>query len=49
MEADPGKGFGEVVEGSHALQQDGVEFVDVSLVELGKVVSVVEFGRALIS
>ncbi len=38
-----------MLKGSHALEQDGVEFVDVTPVELGEVVSVVKFSRALMS
>ena len=49
LESDAGEGSREVLEGSHALEQDGVEFVDVVPVELGKVVSVVEICRSLIS
>ena len=38
-----------MLEGSHALEQDGVEFVYVAPVELGEAVRVVEFCRSLIS
>ncbi len=48
-ESDAGEGSREVLEGSYALEQDGVEFVDVAPVELGEVVSVVDFCRSLIS
>jgi hypothetical protein len=49
MESDSREGFGEAVKCSHALQQYGIEVVDVVPVELGKVVGVIECGWALVS